>query len=97
MSSTLDQGGVTRLVTAMQELIKASYLTQQTLAKGLTINTTLPSYTVAGLPAVAPVGAQAYATNGRNSGQGAGAGTGTAVVGNGTVWNAVWSGAAVTA
>jgi hypothetical protein len=96
MSSTLDQGGVTRIVTAMQELIKASYLTQQTLAKGLTINTTLPSYTVAGLPAVAPVGAQAYATNGRGPGEGAGAGTGCAVVGSGSIWRAVWSGVAPT-
>jgi hypothetical protein len=96
MSGSLDQGGVTRIVTALQELIKASYLTQQTL-KALTLNPPLTSYTVAGLPAVAPAGAQAYATNGRNTGQGVGAGSGTMVIGNGLVWNSVWSGLQVTA
>lgn len=61
------------------------------------INTPLVIYTVAGLPALAPLGVLAYASNGRNNGQGAGAGTGTAVVGNGTVWTAIWSGAQVLA
>lgn len=93
------QGGVTRIVTALQELIRASYLTQQTLAKGIPVTQSLPplsSYTVAGLPSTAAVGQLAYASNGRNTGQGAGTGTGCLVVGNGTVWNAVWSGLQVT-
>lgn len=88
---------LTRVVVALQELIKASYLTQQTLANGLTVNTTLPASTVAALPTPAPIGQLRYATNGRNNGQAAGAGTGCLVVGNGTTFTAVWSGITVTA
>lgn len=89
---------LTRVVVALQELIKAAYLTQQTLANGLTVNTTLPASTVAALPTAAPVGQLLYATNGRaNASQLTGAGTGCIVVGNGTGWNAVWSGVTVTA
>jgi hypothetical protein len=87
---------LTRVVLALQELIKASYLTQQTLLNGISVNTGLPVTTVAGLPVSAPVGQMRYASNGRNSGQGAGTGTGTTVIGNGTVWTAIWSGLAVT-
>jgi hypothetical protein len=89
---------LTRVVVALQELIKASYLTQQTLANGLTVNTTLPASTVAALPTPAPIGQLRYAVNGRaNASQGAGAGTGCLVVGNGTTFTAVWSGITVTA
>lgn len=95
MSETL--GNLTPIVNALQELTRASYLTQQTLA-GLALNTnTLPSFTVAGLPVGAGVGRMAWASNGRNPGEGAGAGTGTAVISNGTIWKAIWSGVLVTA
>jgi len=46
----------------------------------------MPSYTVATLPAGQPVGAQAFATDGRNAGEGAAAGTGSSVVFDGTNW-----------
>lgn len=94
MSGTQD---FTRLTLALQDIVKALYASQQVFSKGITVNTSLPVYTVAGLPATAPAGALAYASNGRNTGQGAGAGTGTVVVGGGTSWIAVWSGVAVTA
>ena len=45
----------------------------------------LGAFTVAGLPAGA-AGYQAYATNGRKSGEGAGAGTGVPVFHDGTAW-----------
>lgn len=96
MSGT-SQTDLTRVVLALQELTKASYLTQQTLLNGISVNTQLPVTTVAALPATAPVGQLRYASNGRNTGEGAASGTGTMVVGNGSVWRAVWSGAAVTA
>jgi hypothetical protein len=58
-----------------------------------------PRYTVAGLPGVTSAnhGDEAYATDGRNSGEGSGDGTGCicSVNSNG-VWAAVWSGVAVT-
>lgn len=95
-----NQGGVTRIITALQELIRASYLTQQTIAKGIAVTQTaapFTGYTVAGLPTTAPVGQLAYATNGRAStAEGVGTGSGCLVVGNGSVWRAVWSGLAVT-
>lgn len=48
----------------------------------------LPSYTVATLPSASTYGAgsQAYASNGRKSGEGAGSGTGVPVWSNGTNW-----------
>lgn len=94
MSGTSD---FTRLTVALQDIVKALYASQQILSKGLTVNTSLPVYTVAGLPTTAPMGALAYASNARNTGQAAGAGTGALVVGGGTSWIAVWSGVAVTA
>lgn len=57
-----------------------------------------PLYTVAGLPAAtsANQGQQAYATNGRNTGEGGGSGAGClCTVNSAGVWCAVWSGAAV--
>lgn len=96
MSGSLSEGGVTRIVAALQESTKALYLLQQTLAGGVTVNSSLPSFTVAGLPATAAAGTMAYASNGRGPGEGAAAGTGTVVVGNGTIWRAIWSGVAVT-
>jgi hypothetical protein len=87
---------LTRVILALQEVVKASYLTQQTLAGGLVLNTGLTSYTVAGLPASAPAGRMAYTSNGRGPGEGAGSGTGAMVVGNGVVWRAIWSGLTVT-
>lgn len=87
---------LTRVVIALQELTKASYLTQQTLLNGISVNTQLPITTVAGLPAVAPLGQLRFASNGRNPGEGAAAGTGTLVIGTGAGWRAVWSGVAVT-
>lgn len=92
--TTQDFSGVRN---TLQDIVKAQYALQQQLAKGITINTSVPSYTVAGLPAAAAVGVVAYASNGRNTGQGAAAGTGTLVVGSGAAWIAVWSGVAVTA
>jgi hypothetical protein len=91
-------GNLTPVVNALQELTRASYLTQQTLA-GLVLNTnTLPSYTVAGLPVGASAGRMAYASNARNPGEGAGAGTGTLVVASAAgVWRSVWSGVLVVA
>jgi hypothetical protein len=90
-------GDLTRLITVLQELVRASYLTQQTLSAGLA-PTTLKQYTVAGLPGVAVAGQMAYALNGRNPAEGVGAGTGCAVVANGSgVWKAIWSGVAVVA
>jgi len=68
------------------------------LTAGLTVNTSVPTYTVAGLPASAPLAHLAFATNGRNPAEGVGAGTGCVVVGNGAAtWKAIWSGVAVTA
>lgn len=58
-----------------------------------------PVVTTVSLPAVttANTGALAYATDCRNSGQGAGAGTGClAAVDKTGIWDAVWSGLAVT-
>lgn len=90
-------GDLTRVILALQDVVKALYSSQQTLAGGISVNTLLPSSTVVGLPTSAPLGTQRYVIDGRNSGQGAGAGTGCVVVGNGTNWTAVWSGATVTA
>jgi hypothetical protein len=57
----------------------------------------LPTYTVAALPP-STVGALAYATNGRKTGEAAGAGTGVLVVGGSdTQWISVMSGTAVLA
>jgi hypothetical protein len=91
--TTQDFSGVRN---TLQDIVKAQYALQQQLAKGLAINTSVPSYTVAGLPAAAPVGVVAYASNGRGPSEGAGVGTGTLVVGNGIIWRAVWSGLQVT-
>ncbi len=91
------QADLTGIVLALQDIVKALFLSQQTMAGGLTVNTGLTACTVAGLPVPAPLGRLAYASNGRNTGQGAGAGTGCLVVGNGSVFTAVWSGLAVTA
>lgn len=90
-------GDLTRVVLALQDVVKALYLSQQTMANGLTVNTTLPSTTVATLPVSAPVGRMRYASDGRGPGEGAGAGTGCVVVGNGAIWRAIWSGQLVTA
>lgn len=71
---------------------------------GTLISSTVPlrptPLLVANLPvfAGAKVGAMAYAVNGRNNGEGAAAGTGCLVTLNSAgVWQAVWSGVAVTA
>lgn len=56
----------------------------------------LPSYTVAGLPAGAAADL-AYASNGRKNGEGAGLGTGVVVFKDGTAWRAVDTGATVAA
>jgi hypothetical protein len=93
------QQDLTRLAVALQALVNASYVTQQTLAGGLKLNTTLPSFTVATLPTTGyPVNTIVFASNGRaNGSQGAGAGTGTPVFWNGTNWIAIWSGVTITA
>lgn len=88
--SYTDDGGITTVVPSGQTT--GAWLRGKSLFP-------IPNYTVAGLPAVtsADVGAQAFATNGRNTGQGAGTGTGCNVfVNNAGTWCAVWSGAAVT-
>jgi hypothetical protein len=98
-------GDMTRVVVALQDLVRLSAATQQTLvstqqtlAAGVAINTTLPITTVAALPATAPTGVLRFASDGRNPTEGAAAGTGCVVVGNGAgVWKAIWSGVAVTA
>lgn len=98
MSGTnISQADLTRVVLALQELTKASYLIQQTLLNGVTVNTQLTITTVAGLPATAPLGQLRYASNGRNTGELATAGTGCVVVGNGSVWNAIFNGTQVLA
>jgi hypothetical protein len=102
--------GDTLVILALQELIKASFLTQQTLANGLPITfppgwtvATLapPASTVALLPAVHMPGQLAYATNGcgpgQLPGQLVGTGTGCLCVANASGWTAVWSGSAVSA
>lgn len=55
------------------------------------------AYTVANLPAPAslPVGAHAYATNGRRAGEGAGAGTGIPVWSDGSKWRTFYDNAEV--
>lgn len=86
-----------QLVLALQEIGRASYLTQQTLSGLVAALGTPARYTVAGLPAVttANTGQVAYATNGRNSGEGSGSGTGCLVTcNNAGIWAAVWSGTA---
>jgi hypothetical protein len=57
---------------------------------------TLPSYTVATLPAVGAAQI-AYASNGRKNGEGAGAGTGVMVFSDATHWRACDTGATVAA
>lgn len=61
-----------------------------------TLPPTLPSYTVAGLPAGA-VARVAFATDGRKNGEGAGAGTGVMVFHDGAAWRACDTGATVAA
>lgn len=94
-------GNLTPIVSALQAMLTGSNAASEALQKSLaalSLNTnTLPSYTVAGLPVGAGVGRMAWASNGRNPGEGAGAGTGTAVISNGTIWKAIWSGVLVTA
>lgn len=64
---------------------------------GATVPVRLPVYTVATLPAAAPLGSLAYASNGRKTAEGGGAGTGTPVWFNVSgQWFAVWSSAQVT-
>ena len=58
---------------------------------------TLPSYTVALLPASAGAGAKAFASNGRKPGEAAGAGTGVEVFNDGSRWISVCSGSQITA
>lgn len=58
---------------------------------------TLPSYTVAGLPAATTPGSLAYASNGRKPGESAGAGTGVQAFSDGTRWVSVGSGTQVVA
>jgi hypothetical protein len=50
---------------------------------GIAITSGLPVYTVAALPATAPTGQLAFASNGRKPGEGGGAGTGITVFWNG--------------
>lgn len=57
----------------------------------------LPTYTVAGLPAVSVAGDTAFATNGRKNGEGGGLGTGVMVFSDGTAWRACDTGATVAA
>jgi len=57
----------------------------------------MPTYTVAGLPAVSVAGDTAFATNGRKAGEGAGSGTGVLVFSDGTAWRACDTGATVAA
>jgi hypothetical protein len=57
----------------------------------------LPTYTVAGLPAVSVAGDMAFATNGRKNGEGGGLGTGVLVFSDGTAWRACDTGATVAA
>lgn len=89
--------GETRIVLALQDIVRNLGASQQVLAGGLTVNTSLLVTTAASLPATAPLGQLRFASNGRNPGEGGGAGTGCVVVGNGAgVWKSVWSGVAVT-
>jgi len=57
----------------------------------------MPTYTVAGLPAVSVAGDTAFATNGRKNGEGGGLGTGVLVFSDGTAWRACDTGATVAA
>lgn len=96
MSGSVGNVDITRVIVALQELTRASYLTQQTLAGGLALSPVMPSYAVANLPTAPQTGQLAFATNGRNSGELAGAGSGTLVMYGAGSWKAVWSGVAVT-
>jgi hypothetical protein len=63
-----------------------------------TANTNIaPTYTVAGLPAVATAGQFAFASNGRKNGEGGGLGTGVICFYDGTAWRACDTGATVAA
>lgn len=97
MTGTAQFGDLTRVILALQDVVKALYASQQILAGGINLNAPLLLSTVAALPMPAPLAIQRFATNGRNSGEAAGAGTGCVVVGNGTTWIAVWSGSQVLA
>ena len=57
----------------------------------------MPTYTMAGLPAVSVAGDTAFATNGRKNGEGGGLGTGVLVFSDGTAWRACDTGATVAA
>lgn len=87
----------TQLVLTDQERNRALYAILTALQGGVTVNQSLPVYTVASLPATAAIGQLAYASNGRKSGQGAGLGTGVPVIFDATnLWFALWSSAIVT-
>jgi hypothetical protein len=58
---------------------------------------TLPSYTVAMLPASPGAGAMAFASNGRKPGEAAGAGTGVGVFNDGSRWISVCGGSQIAA
>lgn len=94
VSAISDTGTTTGTAIAA---IATSVAAIETTLAAMTSAPILPSYTVAGLPAGAAIGQQAYATNGRKPGEGGGAGSGTPVWFDvSSVWFAVWSGLAVT-
>lgn len=86
MSGTVSPAVLTGIVNELQKSTLILNQILRALQAGVAIQSSLPSYTVAALPATAATGAVAFASNGRKGAEGAGAGTGLPVY-----WNAATS------
>lgn len=77
---------MTDMTAMVSQLVTQNQILTQILAqfqKGIAIVSSLPTYTVAALPATAANGQLAFAPNARKPGEGGGAGTGSVVYFNG--------------
>jgi hypothetical protein len=79
MSGTLGPVALTGIVNELQKSTLILNQILRALQAGVAIQSSLPSYTVASLPATAATGAMAFATTARKPGEGAGLGTGMPV------------------
>lgn len=88
---------ILRIPVVVGEIVRQLVALNTELAGGVAVLTTLPTYTVAALPATASTSAQAYASNGRKPAEGPGAGTGVQVFYDGVAWRSVCDGTTVAA
>ena len=79
------------------QIIVSLYNSSRDCWECIGIKNTLPTYTVAGLPAASVAGRIAFATDGRKNGEGSSSGTGVMVFADGTAWRACDTGATVAA